>query len=141
MDIFEQMAMGYLTKNGRVFVSPQYSIDRDWSCPDFVALDFERKRVWVVEVSAAWDVKGLASKVNDCERQWMSRLRDQLRQKGILGVDDGWSEGIMVFIRESRIEDFNKRLTRRDGIVVEIVPLEKAGVPWEWDWGAPLSSN
>ena len=47
----------YLTRDGKVFISPQYDIAyhhdaRDGgTCPDIVALDMERKGVVVVEIT------------------------------------------------------------------------------------------
>lgn len=72
--MFEQMVMGYLTRSGNVFVCPLYSIEQDWSCPDFVALYFSQKMFWVVEVSAARDIAVPAGKIIDrnhlaCEAQ------------------------------------------------------------------------
>ena len=70
--IFEQMVLGYLTKDPYVFVSPQYDIGKGWSCPDFVKLDFKEREVSVVEVSVAWDVTRLAKKVRDAKTQWLT---------------------------------------------------------------------
>ncbi len=48
MDLYEHLVLQYLTKDAHKFVSPQYSISGptggEWSCPDFVALDFHKRR-------------------------------------------------------------------------------------------------
>jgi len=68
---FEAVVMHYLAAQG-LFLSPQFII-RDgageWSCPDFVALDFSRHQVQVVEVTTAYDVSGLIKKIQDKEKQ------------------------------------------------------------------------
>lgn len=47
MDVFETLVMQYIARQSHVFISPQYSIDDEWSCPDFVALDFRlSKRIY-----------------------------------------------------------------------------------------------
>ena len=83
MDMYEELAMMHLTRNGKanVFVCPQYDIDGRWASPDFVALDFESKTVWVVEVSGAASLAKLLKKVRDRERQWFEKLRQALRPR------------------------------------------------------------
>ena len=62
--VAETLIGTYLTRGGRVFIVPQYSIPPspdskgEWSCPDFVALDFERepREVVVVEVTTASNI-------------------------------------------------------------------------------------
>lgn len=69
--------MHYLAAQGPI-LSPQLSIrdgKGEWSYPDFVALDHERRRVDVVKVTATYDVSGLIAKVKDRENHWICRLR------------------------------------------------------------------
>lgn len=61
---FESLVMSYLASQG-LFLSPQFSIkdgDEEWSCPDFVALDFRKREIQVVEVTTSYNVKGLIQK-------------------------------------------------------------------------------
>jgi GAF domain-containing protein len=50
MDLYEQAVMWYVVSSGQRFICPQFSIPSDtggeWSCPDFVALDFQAKTVY-----------------------------------------------------------------------------------------------
>jgi hypothetical protein len=54
----------YLTIDGQVFIAPQYNIAFEASyqeggaCPDFVALDWRRKHVVIVEVTSAANLGG-----------------------------------------------------------------------------------
>jgi len=55
----------FLTRGGNVFVASQDDIPYDaentdgGTCPDFVALDFSKNEIVVVEVSGGSDVRGL----------------------------------------------------------------------------------
>jgi hypothetical protein len=55
----ESLVELYLTRGGRVFISPQYDVaynknEREGgACPDILALDTEKKEVVVVEISSA----------------------------------------------------------------------------------------
>ncbi len=54
----ESLVELYLTRGGKVFVSPQYDVAYDkneregGACPDILALDMKEKEVVVVEVSS-----------------------------------------------------------------------------------------
>lgn len=82
MDMYEELAMTHLTPNGKtkVFVCPQYAIDGGFSQPDFVAVDFKSKKVWVVEASGHYRPVALLKKVLSRENQWLERLSRELRQ-------------------------------------------------------------
>ncbi len=132
MDISEHLVLMYLTKDGHVFVCPQYSIriggGAEWSCPDFVALDFHRRAVLVVEVSAADAPKRLLEKVLARENQWVSRLKDQLELNQVVG--DGWDYRTYVFIRANVEPWFRKSLGSCADVTV--TTLESIGLPWSW---------
>lgn len=87
---FEAVVMQYLAAKG-LFLSPQFSIrdgGREWSCPDFVALDFRQLEIQVIEVSAAYAIHRLVEKLRNCEEQWFKRLRPQLVALGV--TDESW---------------------------------------------------
>ena len=75
MDIFEELAMRHLCRDGFEFLNPQFEIADGWACPDFVSLNVIKKIVRVIEVSVAYDVGNLVAKVNDCEGRWFRHLR------------------------------------------------------------------
>ena len=131
MDFSEELVMLHLTRSGKVFVCPQYSISAGWSCPDFVALDFNNKTVSVVEVSAAAGADGLLKKVLDRENQWIAKLREQLRQAHL--VDHSWTTfQVVLYIRRSAAKEFQKRFSGARDMISH--PLEEMGFPWDWDW-------
>jgi hypothetical protein len=61
--------MQLLVANGETFVAPQFCIDGGWSYPDFVAIRPPKKKVYVVEVTAAGHASGLVKKINSRDHQ------------------------------------------------------------------------
>jgi hypothetical protein len=103
----------------------------EWSCPDFVALDFRRKEVSVVEVSSGYDIGALAEKVKNKELQWLEKLKLQLIRNEVI---DGtrWNFSVKIFIRRDRYEAFKNKIGPLDK--VHTVPLEDLGFPWHSEW-------
>lgn len=130
MDVFETLVMQYFTRRPYVFISPQYSIDDEWSCPDFVALDFKTKVFSVVEVSSAYRPAMLIAEVREREKQWLERLRAQLERNGVL--DGSWRARVEVFVRRDAKPEFERKIGVHEDVVVH--SLEDIGYPWAWDW-------
>jgi hypothetical protein len=133
MELYEKLVMWYLTKDKYVFISPQYSIrgdtGKEWSCPDFVALNFKQKEVSIVEVSTAFYPDSLARKVKDRNLQWIEKLKAQLTDYGI--IDDNWkSPKVQVFIRRDAVDKFKNAIGNTPDVGVGI--LEDLGPPWQW---------
>jgi hypothetical protein len=88
----EELIAIFLTRGGNVFIAPQYSIPLpgskgEWSCPDFVALDFGKREVIVVEVTTASDCSAIIEKAKDRESHWFELLRAKLAADNV--VTDG----------------------------------------------------
>jgi hypothetical protein len=136
MDLHEELAMQHLTRSRKVFVVHQYPIEIEgvsgnWSLPDFVALDFERKAVYVVEVTTAQSPGGLLKKVRDREEQWFAKLRDMLRRGGV--VDDAWTKfEVVLYVRRDVAEKFRAQLGNPKDVT--IYAFEEIGLYWDWDW-------
>ena len=132
MDLYEHLVLQYLTKDAHVFVSPQYPIRDDtggeWSCPDFVALNFRDKIVSVVEVSSASDPQSLRARVASRDVQWINRLREQLERNRV--VDASWKYYVRVFIRRDAERKFRAAIGGGNDVVIHI--LEDLGAPWTW---------
>lgn len=129
---FEALVMHYLTAQG-LFLAPQFSVSDsggEWSCPDFVALDFRAHEVQVVEVTAAYDVGGLIEKIQDPETQWFRRLIPQLIALGI--PVSGWNNIVRVFVRKDRHESIKAKVS--NSREVRIGSLEDIAFPWRWPW-------
>ena len=132
MDLYEDLILQYLTKDAHVFLNPQYSIEgepgTEWSCPDFVALDFQKKCVLIVEVSSACRPESLLKRVENRDHQWIQKLTNQLRRNGV--VDESWNYRVELFIRREAEAKFRKLLQEAPGIVIHV--LEDLKPPWEW---------
>lgn len=133
MDLYEHLVLQYLTRDAHVFVSPQYSIRGDtgseWSCPDFVALNFRDRVVSVVEVSSASDPQSLRERVARRDVQWVERLREQLERNRV--VDASWNQyRVEVFIRREAERKFRSAIGSANDVVIHI--LEDLGAPWTW---------
>lgn len=129
---FEAIVMYYLAAEG-LFLSPQFSIRNgagEWSCPDFVALDFPKHQVQVVEVTSAHDVSGLVKKIKDRDKQWFQRLRPQLVQRG--AIDDSWRFILRAFVRKDRVEVVQSKFRDAQDVIIE--SIEDIAFPWKWPW-------
>jgi hypothetical protein len=128
----EQVIATYLTRGGKVFVVPQYSIPDpgskgDWSCPDFVALDFEKREVVVVEVASGADLGPITTKAKDRERQWFTPLRQKLKDDGVV---DGWEIRFLGFVRQHNLDKARAALTGHDRVA--FASIESATFSWDY---------
>lgn len=134
MEIYEELVMNYLTKDEEVFINPQYSIKDNsgtqWSCPDFVALDFREREVQIVEVTTSYNITRLAQKINDRNNQWIRRLKQQLRNDNI--IDETWKFVVKAFVRKDVIENIKKKVVDQQDVVFK--ELEDIFCSWDWDW-------
>lgn len=135
--MLEERVMDWLVQNQGAFVAPQYhlyggaSADRKpWAVPDFVALDFKKKVVFVVEVSAADQTGGLLENVRNREDRWFQKLRAQLQTAEI--SDDIWQFKVLLFLRKKEAETFRKRFADVGDVIIR--SLEEIANYWEWDW-------
>jgi hypothetical protein len=116
MDIFEEAVMEYLTHDGDVFVCPQYRANG--ANPDFVALNFTKHQIEVVEVNGGQEPQqSLAPKVND--RKWVNNLVAQLREKKV--IDGSWKRILRVFIIKAKKEQFCKKIVSPHDVLVETI--------------------
>lgn len=130
----EPIIMHYLTASERLFVSPQFVIrgpdGKEWSCPDFVALDFAGHQVQIVEVTTASDISGLVEKVRLRQTQWIQFLKPELVQRG--AIDDSWEFAVRVFVRGDNVPIFTRKLGQADDVRVQAI--EEVAFSWKWPW-------
>lgn len=130
----EPIVMHYLTASQGLFVSPQFVIrgpdGKEWSCPDFVALDFQKRQVQIVEVTTASDVSGLIEKVRKRDVQWVQYLRPDLIRRG--AIDDSWKFAVRVFVRADNVDVFARKLG--DASDVSIQAIDEIMCAWKWPW-------
>jgi len=104
MDIYEELVLNYIASNNKRFINPQFNIE--WnkedktggSLPDFVVLDFEKQTIYIVEVTKAYDIKNLLSKVDERKKRWIEPIKKSL--------DDffkNWEYHVTLFLRDERV--------------------------------------
>ena len=128
----EQVIATYLTRGGKVFIVPQYGIPApgstsDWSCPDFVALDFERKEIVVVEVATGSGIGPITADAKNREQQWFGPLREKLASDGVV---EGWPIRFLGFVRKANLEKARKALSGHDGVA--FAAIESATFSWDY---------
>ena len=69
--------------------------------------------------------------MNARESRWFGPLRRQL-QRLRFPIDDEWTFGCRVFVREDAVEYVKSSVT--DPIRVTIEALEDVAFPWRWSW-------
>ncbi|MGB6485225.1 MAG: hypothetical protein WBE86_17245 [Candidatus Acidiferrales bacterium] len=134
MNPVEQLVLEYLCRAPFVFANPQYSIKnqmgQEWSCPDFVTLNFREKIVSVVEVSVAASETTLLKRLLECETRWLQPLKAQLAKDSM--VASGWSYQLEIFARRPVCEKLRREF--RSEVKAEFRNLEDLGFYWQWDW-------
>ena len=124
MDIYEEAVMNYILSSEKYtrFLNWQYKIKYDadkkigGSLPDFVVLDFTMKKIYVIEVTTAWDVDSLLSRVKEKDSRWIEPLKcNEFLPK--------WPFHVTVFIREERVDYFKKKIASIAD--VSVIPLSK----------------
>lgn len=124
----------YLTLDGQAFIAPQYSIwldtrrKADWSCPDYVVLDFRHKHVVVVEETKAFRPEKLIGKVIGRGEQWYSRLSAFLVRQNVVSED--WHIRCLLVMRSDIIEKYKSQL--KDQLDVSFLTLEDCSFPWKF---------
>lgn len=135
MDIFENLVMWHLTTRPDVFVRHQHVIRsgsaNEWSCPDFVALDFGQRRALVVEVSTEANSRSLVDKVRNREAHWINSLKAQLRAARVID-EANWGFEVHVYVRKDREQEFSA-LTDSPGTPLHVRVFEDLGAPWTWE--------
>ncbi len=131
----EQLIGLYLTRGGKVFIVPQFPVPsdkpgQDWSCPDFVALNFEdgKREVVVVEVSTASNINTLLKKVRERETQWYERTRCKLIQDSIITAD--WTMRFIGFVRKDNVDKARTTFSGEQGVHFEAI--EDVSFPWAY---------
>jgi hypothetical protein len=126
MNLFEEAVLEYLTHEGDVFLCPQYPASG--AKPDFVALNFAKPQVEVVEVCGAYDLNDLAAKLNN--RGWVEKLVAELRNKKV--IDGNWKLILRVFVAKAYRDNFCKKIgSPRDAIVETIDDVFASLLDWQ----------
>jgi len=133
--IAEQLVSIYLTRGGKVFIAPQYSIpnpqsNAEWACPDFVALDFSAREVVVVEVATGANPAPIIKKVEDRTERWFDPLRARLIGDGV--TDENWRLRFLGFVRCENLKAVQNAFASADDVT--FMNIEDASFSWKyWD--------
>lgn len=139
MDYLEEITMMHLTKVRNCFVFPQFDIRGDkkseWSCPDFIAMDFKNKIVAVVEVTSSYNIYDLLKKIENKNEQWFDRLFPQLNDLGLGFIDKTWKNEIWVYTRKEHLNKFPLN-------TASVTIFEDIGYTWSKEfWTRPTNEN
>lgn len=130
----EQLVATYLTRGGKVFIVPQYSIpaptgNGDWACPDFVALDFQAEEVVIVEVATGSRFASLISRVKERETRWFLPVKAKLIADG-LALQADWRMRFLGFVRRDSIELARRPFAGQERVAFKAI--EDVTFPWAY---------
>ena len=135
MDMYEEAVMWYVCAGNQRFVCPQYWVrneNKDWSCPDFVALDLKDKCVFIVEVTTGTDLSGIADKIKKKDVQWIDHTKNQLPEPF-----RNWDFHVAIFVRDKFVELLDNKIG--DNKNYKAFGLEKIFHNWNWEWDKSLN--
>lgn len=134
MDIYEEAVMRYLSSGRKRFVSHQFSITKDyraeWSCPDFVVIDFSDLTVYVAEVTSASSIDSLKKKMLNKDEQWIKPLKSNMENTSEIFKD--WDYWVVAFIRKENITTLRNII--KDIPKISIKSLDDVMYPWKRTW-------
>lgn len=116
----ENLVELYVTRGGKVFVSPQYDVEYDkernegGACPDLLALDTEKSEVVVIEVSSGSNLDALYGRVDERERRWFNPIMHRLLEEKV--VTPKWSIRFLAFVRRDNVGNARKRYSGQDEV-------------------------
>src|SRR5208337_815692 len=122
--IWEQAVETYLAIDRGVFLNPQYLIGEPgvWEAnPDFLALSFPDKTVWMVEVTKA-PRHSLFQKISSFEVDYAPRIRDQLVRHTVIPSDGPWEIGLWLFVPRDWQADMEERLRKANVGKSDVTP-------------------
>lgn len=124
----------YLTLDGQAFIAPEYSIwtdsrqISDWSCPDFVVLDFRHKQLVIVEETTASRPAKLIGKIWDRGEQWYNRLSRYMVEHKI--TPENWHIRCLIVLRSTLCQKYKNQFIKEPD--VSFLALENCTFPWEF---------
>jgi hypothetical protein len=134
MDTFEQAVLHYISEHPSRFVKSQFSIPFDketksgGSQPDFLVLDFDVRKIYIVEVSSASSLTTLYSRLEERETRWFSPLHKYL--PSLNGGFESWSLHVTLFIRGENVSAAKQKFA--DSKDVSVISLDEVIFDWRW---------
>jgi hypothetical protein len=135
-NIWEELVGTYLTTNRAVLLSPQYEITDErggTTCPDFLAVDFQARKIWFVEVTAAWNTDKIRGKAKTFKDEIMPQLKKQLVDSKIIPDASQWAFGLLAFVRKEVADKLREKIAPHVPLC-EVKELEEIAFKWTyWD--------
>jgi hypothetical protein len=133
-NIWEQALERYLAMDRGLFLNPQYLIGTpgEWEAnPDFLAICFRDKTVWMVEVTAR--AVGLNHKIEQFA-EYANRIWAQLIGHCVISEHcEDWQFGFWAFVPERNCKAVRARF-KLAGIELSLAtPLEETMKPSSWE--------
>jgi len=131
MDFYEEAVLFHLTAIRQMLVLPQAAIlEHDsggretWSAyPDFLALDFKRPGIEVVEVTKLPTLKKIRGK---CDQVYLKKVEQIIREKILRGHLASFPLNWHFIVRSQMIAKVQAEIDRNSlGSIVEVSSLEK----------------
>lgn len=141
MELYEEAVLSYITASHTRFVCPQFDIP--WgnasggSCPDFLALDFKKKTIYVIEVSSAATTVRLHERSKERETRWYEPIRQHF--KDIAPDFSDWRYRVTLFVRGEVVENMRSKIADWDDVAVR--SLDDVVFGWRWNWQGKHALN
>lgn len=130
---YELAVLHYINEHPKRWVKPQFHVPFHGggsSKPDFVVLDFEKRTLYVVEITVHGDTKGVFSRVHEREQRCYVYLRGYLAELGAEFA--GWSLHSTIFTRRDALPRNGSPFV--DDADVTIIAIEDVVHAWQWAW-------
>ena len=143
MNIFELAVQAYICERPQRFIKPQFSIAHSendgsgGSLPDFLVIDFEVKKIYLVEVTKADSLSGLMGRLAERETRWIQPLREYLAS--LQGGFETWPIHVTAFVRDENVKSARNRVGDTAG--VSIKSLDEVIFDWRWNWNGGEAIN
>ena len=131
MDFWELAVQRYIARDRGVFFSSQYLVGErnGWKGePDFLAIDFEARLIWFVEVTT-YPRKSLLGKLDIFAAEYKPLILDQLTRHKV--IKDEFQFGIWIFAHEAakkHILKYEDQL-KKEKVVLRFTSLNEAVFP------------
>lgn len=141
--LYEEAVMWYVTAGGQRFVCPQFRVHASaskWDAyPDFVAVDFHAKTLYVIEVTIASNVSKIARRIASNGPETKKFLKENLKNDSVDFED--WAVKFRVFLRSTdactRFSKLLKELFKKSDVSeveLDVKPLSIELVLKNWEW-------
>ena len=139
MEIFEQAVLAYISAAPGRFVKPQYTLEyKDGvggSCPDFVVIDYIKKTIYVVEVTAASNASVIIERIRERETRWFIPLKNEMSQLSESFTE--WNYRVTLFVRDQLVDKINNEKIKD----VFVINFDSIIFSWKWNWKKNLTLN